>query len=64
MTWRFQPVDSGPEICLLSLVPDAETAIAGALNHAESARLPVLVCGSFYLAGKVRDVSENRTSNT
>ena len=48
----------------LSLVPDTETAIAGALNHAETARLPLLVCGSFYLAGKVRDVSENRTSNT
>jgi dihydrofolate synthase/folylpolyglutamate synthase len=44
---------SAPEILL---IPDTAKALIGAWGYAKERGLPLLVCGSFYLAGEVRNM--------
>ncbi|MDR1305996.1 MAG: bifunctional folylpolyglutamate synthase/dihydrofolate synthase [Treponema sp.] len=38
------------------LIPDTAEAVTGALGYAKERELPLLVCGSFYLAGEIRNM--------
>jgi dihydrofolate synthase/folylpolyglutamate synthase len=43
----------------ISLVPDTKEALKKTLRLAEEKQLPVLACGSFYLAGELRNMPED-----